>query len=86
MKIYKVYGLLGLCYVYSMNPVENELYEEVRIDLPAGFKEIRRRNGMRGIIGPGGYIATMFSGPDPMIYVFENGGGRYFTFKLSKAG
>lgn len=82
MKIYKIYSLWGLCYVYSMNPVENELMEEVEIELPQGFKEITRKNGGRGIRGPGGFIATMFSGPNPMIYEHrKDDAGLYHTFK-----
>ena len=83
MKIYKIYSLLGLCYVYSMNPVEHELMEEVEIKLIDGFREITRENGKRGIEGPDGFITTMFSGPDPMIYEFRNGGGRYVTFEIA---
>jgi hypothetical protein len=67
-----------------MNPVENELMEEVEINLPSGFKEVTRKNGMRGILGPDGFIATMFSGPDPMIYEHQHGGGRFHTFELKK--
>ncbi|MCL2051826.1 MAG: hypothetical protein FWG91_08880 [Lachnospiraceae bacterium] len=83
MKIYKIYSLLGLCYVYSMNPVEHELMEEVRIRLSDGFKETVRDCGKRGIEGPSGFIATMFSGPDPMIYEHTKDGGRFFTFELA---
>jgi len=65
-----------------MNPVENELMEEVEIKLLDGFKEITRDNGTRGIESPGGFIATMFSGPDPMIYEHQANGGRYLTFQI----
>lgn len=82
MKIYKIYSLMGLCYVYSMNPVEHELMEEVEIKLSDGYHEIIRKNGTRGITGPGGCIATMFSGPDPMIYMHDKKGGSYHTFQL----
>ncbi|MCL2252880.1 MAG: hypothetical protein FWC09_00375 [Lachnospiraceae bacterium] len=82
MKIYKIYSLMGLCYVYSMNPVENELMEEVYIKLPDEFAEITRKNGMRGIVGPDGFIATMFSGPDPMIFNHQYGGGENHTFQV----
>ena len=81
MTIYKIYSLLGLCYVYSMNPVEHELMEEVKIKLSDGFKEIIRENGKRAIESPDGFIATMFSGPDPMIYEHQCDGGRYVTFQ-----
>lgn len=83
MKIYKIYGLLGLCYVYSMNPVEGELMDEIRIDLPEGYREVMRNDGMRGIACPDGSIATMFSGPDPTVYEHMDGGdGRYHTFSI----
>lgn len=83
MKIYKIYGLLGLCYVYSMNPVEGELTDVVEIELPNGYQEMERKNGMRGIVCPGGYIATSFSGPNPTIYEHNSkNSGIYFTFKL----
>ncbi len=88
MKIYKVYGLLGLCYIYSMNPVEGELMEEVEIKLPKGYREVKRENGTRGIACPEGCVATMFSGADPTIYKYTgNNDGKYHTFKinLSKA-
>lgn len=84
MKIYKVYGLLGLCYIYSMNPVEGELMEELDIKLSKGYKEVERDNGMRGIACPDGYVATMFAGPDPTIYEhLENDTGKYHTFRLN---
>ncbi len=83
MKIYKIYGLLGLCYVYSMNPVDGELMEEVEIELSTGYQEVNRENGTRGIVCPSNFVSTMFFGPDPTIYEHsENGGGRYQTFQL----
>jgi len=83
MKIYKVYSLLGLCYVYSMNPVEHELMEEVEIKLSDGFREIIRKDGKRAIECPDGFVATMFSGPDPMIYEHGSDGGKYVTFQMA---
>ncbi len=83
MKIYKIYGLLGLCYVYSMNPVEGELMEEVEIELSEEYREVERKSGARGILCPSGYVATMFSGPDPTIYEHsKNNEGRYLSFHL----
>ena len=83
MKIYKIYSLMGLCYVYSMNPVEHELMEEIEITLSDGYQEIVRENGKRGIIVPSGYLATMFSGPDPTIYEHRKDSGRYHTFQIA---
>jgi hypothetical protein len=65
-----------------MNPVENELMEEIEIELSNGYKEITRKNGTRGIIGPDGFVATMFTGPDPMINDYRNDGGKFHTFEL----
>ena len=84
MTIYKIYSLLGLCYVYSMNPIEHELMEEVKIKLSDGFKEITRADGKRAIKCPNGCIATMFSGPDPTIYEHHPDGGRFVTFAIPR--
>jgi hypothetical protein len=84
MKIYKIYSLMGLCYIYSMNPVEGELTDVVEIELPSDYHEVERKNGMRGIVCPDGYVATGFCGPNPTIYEHKkNNRGSYLTFQLS---
>lgn len=86
MKIYKIYDVFGLSYVYSMNPVEGELTDEVKIQLPQGYREIRRENGERGIACPDGCVATMFFGPDPTIYEYtEERKGEYRSFQICPA-